>query len=230
MAPHHPLFGHLLLANDLLSKLPRDAHPYYVPGLIRQAIPDVGQVFYLDMWPFNPPMLVVSSPSVFTQEHSLCKSPEVHRWIKPMANNQDLVSLEGHSWEHWRNIYNPGFSASHLIHLVPEMLKEVSVFRNILKQHAQSGVMLPLEEVTVNLTMDIIGRIVLQVLDHVSSQITDSTGEPISTRKGQGTNLSPHSVHKYRGTCTAPKCILLSGGTLFALSFSGIMSEPWIVT
>ena len=164
MPPHHPLFGHLLLANDLLSKLPRDAHPSYLPGLIRQAVPDVGQVFYLDLWPFNRPMLVVSSPSVahqFTQQDSLCKSPELHRWMKSLANNQDLVSLEGQEWKYWRSIYNPGFSASHLIHLVPQMLKEVSVFRDILKDRAQSGVILPLEEATVNLTMDIIGKIVL---------------------------------------------------------------------
>lgn len=150
--------------NDLLFKLPRDAHPSYLPRLIRQAIPDVGQVFYLDMWPFHRPLLVVSSPSVahqFTQERPLRKSPEVARWIKPLANNQDLVSMEGHDWKHWRNIYNPGFSASHLIQLVPQILKEVSVFRDILKERAQSGVTLPFEEATVNLTMDVIGRVVL---------------------------------------------------------------------
>ena len=82
MPPHHPIFGHLLLAGDLLSKLPPDAHPSYLPGLIRRAVPDIGQVFYLDLWPFNRPMLVVSSPSVahqFTQKHLLRKSPEVHR-------------------------------------------------------------------------------------------------------------------------------------------------------
>lgn len=164
MPPYHSIFGHLLLANDLLSNLPRDAHPSYVPGLIRRALPDVGHVFYLDIWPFNRPILVVSSPSVahqFTQERPLRKSPEVHRWIRPLANNQDLVSLEGHRWKQWRNVYNPGFSASHLITLVPQIAKEVSIFCDILKERAQVGVVAPLEDVTVNLTMDTIGRIVL---------------------------------------------------------------------
>jgi hypothetical protein len=164
MPPHHPIFGHLLLANDLLSKLPRGAHPSYLPGLIRRAIPDVGQVFYLDMWPFSRPILVVSSPSVaqqFTQERSLRKSPEVHTWLKPLANNQDLVSLEGQGWKQWRNVYNPGFSASHLIHLVPQIAAEVSTFCDILSERVRSGAILPLEEATVNLTMDTIGRIVL---------------------------------------------------------------------
>lgn len=164
MPPHHPVFGHLLLAKNLLSKLPSDAHPSYLPGLVRREFPDVGHAFYLDMWPINRPLLVVSSSSLayqFTQEHPLRKSPELRRWIKPLANNQDLVSLEGKSWKKWRNVYSPGFSASHLIHLVPQIAQEVSVFCDVLTGRAQSGAILPLEEATLNLTMDTIGRVVL---------------------------------------------------------------------
>ena len=164
MPPHHPVFGHLLLAKDLLSKIPPDAHPTYLPGLIRQAFPDIGHVFYLDMWPFARPLLIVSSPSVvqqFTQERPLRKAPELRTWIKPLANNQDLVSLEGQTWKKWRSVYNPGFSASHLIHLVPQIVQEVSVFCDILMERAESGTVFPLEEATVKLTMDVIGRVVL---------------------------------------------------------------------
>lgn len=166
MPPHHPIFGHLFLANSLLSKLPTDAHPSYLPGLIQRAVPDAGQVFYLDMWPFSRPLLVATSPSVahqFNQEYPLRKAPELRRWIKPLADNQDLVSLEGQTWKKWRSVYNPGFSASHLIGLVPQIIKEVSVFCDVLKECAQSEAVSPLEEATVNLTMDTIGRIVLLV-------------------------------------------------------------------
>ena len=164
MPPHHPLFGHMLLAKDILSKVPKDLHPSYLPGLIRRAVPDVGPVFYLDMWPFALPILVVSSPSAayqITQEHSLPKSGELRRWIRPLAGNKDLVSLEGQPWKKWRNIYNPGFSASHLMSLVPQILREISAFCKILRERGQAGAVLPLEEATVNLTMDIIGRVVL---------------------------------------------------------------------
>ena len=124
MPPHHPLFGHLLVAKELLAELPSNAHPSYLPGLIRRTFPDVGPVFYLDMWPFTLPLLVISSPTAahqITQEHSLPKSGELRRWIKPLAANKDLVSMEGQQWKLWRNVYNPGFSANHLIHLVPQM-------------------------------------------------------------------------------------------------------------
>ena len=164
MPPHHPLWGHLLLAKELLSKVPQDSHPSYLPGLVRRAVPDVGPVFYLDMWPFASPILVVSSPSAayqVTQEHSLPKSDELRRWMKPLTGNKDLVSLEGQAWKRWRNVYNPGFSASHLMYLVPQITKEVSTFCEVLRERAQAGSTFPLEAATVNLTMDTIGRVVL---------------------------------------------------------------------
>ena len=67
MPPHHPLFGHLLLANNVMSKLPRNAHPQYFPGQVKQVHPDIGPVFYLDMWLFSLPILVVASPSAAYQ-------------------------------------------------------------------------------------------------------------------------------------------------------------------
>lgn len=164
MPPHHPLFGHLLLAIDILSKLPPDAHPSYLPSLIRRAVPDVGPVFYLDMWPFAKPILIVASPTAayqFTQERSLPKSSELRAFLKPLAENKDLVSLEGQSWKLWRSVYNPGFSATHLIHLVPQIMKEVFTFREILRERSQARDVFLMEEVTVNLTMDTIGRVIM---------------------------------------------------------------------
>jgi len=164
MPPYHPIFGHLLVVNRFLSKLPRDMHLQCLPGQIRREIPDVGPVFYLDMWPFTLPILVVSSPSAayqLTQERSPPKTEGLRRFMRPLAQNEDLVSLEGQPWKHWRNVFNPGFSAGHLINLVPQIAKEVSTFCEILRERAQVGDLFPLEEATVNLTMDTIGRVAL---------------------------------------------------------------------
>ena len=164
MPPHHPIFGHLLLAKDLLSINPSDAHPTYLPWMIRKKYPEVGPDFYVDMWPVATPLLVASSPSAanqFTQETSLPKAEVVTKWIRPLADNQDLVSLEGHPWKKWRHVYNPGFGAGHLITLVPHIVKEVVTFRDILREKARTGAVFPIEEITVNLTMDVIGKVVL---------------------------------------------------------------------
>lgn len=138
MLPHHPIFGHLLLAKSILSKFLQDVHPPYLPLLIRRPFPEVGSVFYHDVWPIINPILAVSSPSAasqFTQEHSLPKSAELRRFLKPITQNKDLVSLEGQLWKLWRSIYNPGFSASHLISMVPCIVNEVSTSMRILVIH-----------------------------------------------------------------------------------------------
>lgn len=164
MPPHHPVFGHMLLAKDILLQMPKDMHPTYVPGLMKRAFPDIGPVFYLDMWPFAVPILVASSPSAasqFTQDHSLPKADALRKFLKPLTRNQDLVSLEGQAWKLWRKIFSPGFSGSHLTSLVPQIAKEVLTFRERLREHTDVKAVLPLEELTVNLTMDVIGMVIL---------------------------------------------------------------------
>lgn len=81
--------------------------------------------------------------------------------MRPLTENNDLLTMEGQMWKDWRNVYNPGFSASHLTTLVPEILHEISTFLEILREVTQKGDMFSLEDVIVNMTMDIIGRVAL---------------------------------------------------------------------
>jgi sterigmatocystin biosynthesis cytochrome P450 monooxygenase len=166
MPPYHPVFGHLLVAQEVMSKLSGNAHPQYLPGQVRRKYSDLGPVFYLDMWPFSLPILVAASPLAayqLTQEHSQPKSEGLRNYMRPMTDNHDLVSMEGQVWKDWRNVYNPVFSASHLITLDPELLYEITTFSEILRELVRKGDMFSLEDVTVNLTMDIIGRVALWV-------------------------------------------------------------------
>ena len=81
--------------------------------------------------------------------------------MRPLADNNDLVSLEGQLWKDWRRFYNPSFSAGHLMTLVPEFLHEISIFSDVLRELMDKGDMFSLVEITVNLTMDAIGRVAL---------------------------------------------------------------------
>ena len=164
MAPHNLLLGHLPVANEILSQLPSNANSHYLPGEVRRKYPEVGPVFYLDMWPFSLPLLVVASPSAayqFTQEHSQPKAEGLRKLMRPFTGNNDLVSMEGPLWKKWRSVFNPGFSAGHLITLVPDILDGVSTFCEILRGKVRQDKMFRLEEVTVNLTLDIIGKVAL---------------------------------------------------------------------
>lgn len=164
MPPYNPLFGHLLEARSVLSKIPSDAHPLYLPDQLRRKYPDMGRVFYLDMWPFSTPILFAESPSAayqLIQEYQLPKADPIRKFMYPLTKNNDLVTMEGQAWKDWRAVFNPGFSANNLIKLVPRLLEAVSTYSDILAEHAQAKDMFYLERVTIGMTMDIIGVVTL---------------------------------------------------------------------
>ena len=164
MPPYNPLFGHLLEVQSVLSKIPSDAHPLYLPDQLRRKYPNMGRVFYLDMWPFSTPILFAESPSAayqLIQEHQHPKADPVLKFMYPLTKNKDLVTMEGQPWKDWRAVLNPGFSASHLIKLVPRLLKAVHTYSDILAEHAQAKDMFFLERITIGMTMDIIGIVTL---------------------------------------------------------------------
>lgn len=161
MPPYNSLFGHLLVANDVVSKVPRNAHPQYLTGKVRRNYPEVGPVFYLDLWLCSLPVLVVASPSAtyqLTQEHSQPKAAGLRSFMRPFTNNNYLVTMEGQSWKQWPSFFNASFSASHLVTLVPDILNEASISCEILREHVRRKQTFCLEKVTVNLTIDTYGN------------------------------------------------------------------------
>lgn len=96
-----------------------------------------------------------------TQEHPLPKFPNLKKFLEPLCDGLDIVTMEGPTWKRWRGIFNPGFSASHLITIVPDLVTEAETFCDILRQHAQNADVFQMKPLTDNLAMDIIGRVVL---------------------------------------------------------------------
>ena len=166
MPPHSLAFGHLATVHRFMSKLPRDVHEHYLPNLIIRAMPELGPIFYLDTWPFSGPILVLASPagaSQVTQAHSLPKFHALRTYLDPLTGGHNLVTMEGQMWKTWRNIFNPGFSADHLNTLVPAIVQDTLVFCDNLREHVRKDDMFSMEEMTINLTIDVIGRVTLWV-------------------------------------------------------------------
>lgn len=164
MPPHNLFFGHLLVVNAVMSKLPADARGNYIPRQIRAAMPGLGPIFYLDLWPFGPQTLVVSTPAgiyQMTQEHSLPKFHAMRKFLRPMTGEYDLVTMEGDMWKMWRNIFSPGFSSGHLIGFASAIVKDTITFCEILRECDQARGLVSLKKLTDNLTMDVIGKVVL---------------------------------------------------------------------
>lgn len=165
MPPHNILLGHLLVAGEVQRGLPTDAHGHYLADQIRQRYPDLGPTFYLDLWPFSDPVLIVTDPDVIAQfcapDRLLPKHPGVKTFMYPITGGYDLNCLEGESWKFWRKLFNPGFSVAHMQNLVPSIVEEVKKFRRELLERAQEGNMFCFENHALNLAIDVIGRVAL---------------------------------------------------------------------
>ena len=164
MPPWNPILGHLYYCFKISSALPKDAHPHYLPDLIRRKSPNLGPIYYLDTWPFGPQMLVVASTHglyQITQEHSLPKYHALKYFLNPITEGLDIVTMEGDLWKTWRGIFNPGFSASHLMSLTKSVVEETVTFCELLQVYSKDQRVFKMKDLTDNLTMDIIGRVVL---------------------------------------------------------------------
>jgi cytochrome P450 len=83
-----------------------------------------------------------------------------------------MLFAEGQEWKRARGLFNPGFALSHLMTLVPSIVDDTAVFHQKFGELADSGEVMPIEELLARLTIDIMGHI---ILDHdLNSQVTEN--------------------------------------------------------
>lgn len=108
--------------------------------------------------------------------------PVVDSFMSNFGGPANLVSSEGREWRKWRSAFNPGFSNSHLMTLVWQVVQDCQVFADIMSDHAKNNDLFRLEPASMKLTVNIIGRLVLDLdlnaqrgrsvlLDSFSSQV-----------------------------------------------------------
>ncbi|KAL6716559.1 hypothetical protein ACLMJK_006126 [Lecanora helva] len=69
--------------------------------------------------------------------------------------------MEGELWKTWRGVFNPGFSANYLVGLTKGIVENTKVFCEILGELSQAHGQFRMKNLTDNLTMDVIGKIVM---------------------------------------------------------------------
>jgi len=163
--PHSYLCGSLPSMNEVLSKQPKRAAPQTFGILIRDHF-GLGDYFYVDPWPFGDPIMMIFDADImnqFTVKQSLPKHPEVEKFMRNIGGPGNMVSSEGLEWKKWRSAFNPGFAASHLMSLVPLIVDDVLIFNDIMEKHAENDDVFRMERATTSLTVDIIGKVVLDL-------------------------------------------------------------------
>lgn len=121
------------------------------------------EMFLLDVWPLNEPMLVVFNPEAaieVCQKLNLPKGRKNETMIRPITGGLTLLSMNGPEWKTWRTLFNSGFSTGVIAEQVPNIADHVSNFYERLNEQANRGIVY-LDHLTTQLTFEIILKISL---------------------------------------------------------------------
>ena len=169
---------------NLMKSAPRDAHPNLHFTLISRRY-NLGPIFMFDSWPFNRDKLMwISDPVIaaqVTQTRSLPKHITIRQYTEHLTGSSSMLFTEGAEWKTMRSLFNPGFSATHLMTLVPGIVNDSAIFAEKLAEMAKSGELFLLEEMAARVTVDIIGKVVLDV--NLNSQ--NAENELVSSFRSQ---------------------------------------------
>lgn len=161
MPKHHPVFGHLIALKESIQELPRDTVMHVVVRRMAESFP-IG-VFYLNLWPFNAPFVVIANPYVASQVEAafLDKPTSISATLDIINGGPSLQTMYGSTWKRWRSLLNPGFASGYVTGLAPAIAEEVAVFCTLVTQQAAKDRMFALEEFTLRLTFDVIARVTM---------------------------------------------------------------------
>ncbi|KAL2292716.1 hypothetical protein FJTKL_07807 [Diaporthe vaccinii] len=127
-----------------------------------------GGVYYLHLWPFSQTLLIVADANMATQVEGLGlgKGDNLVKPIETITGGPSLMTMDGATWKRWRRLFSTGFSAGYLVSLAPTIADEVATFRDLLIKKCHEAPdgrseVFQMEEMTVRMTFDVIGRVVL---------------------------------------------------------------------
>ncbi|KAL8367086.1 hypothetical protein RB595_007681 [Gaeumannomyces hyphopodioides] len=162
MPPYHPVLGHFGALARCEKRVAHDASVDRLFGELSLPFAETG-MHYVDLWPFAAPLLVVTSAAGAAQVQRLglglprgmCGQLDV------VTGGESLLTMTGPRWARWRRALGPGFSSGGALRFVGHAAREVAVFRDLLAERAQDGGLFRLEDMTLRLTLDVIGSVTM---------------------------------------------------------------------
>lgn len=160
---------------EMIAELPPTFHIQEVMAYIRQKY-NLPTVFYMDLWPFSAPMMIIGDPAAaaqMTSVKSLPKHPVNHAFVEPLVGKSSIVLVEGAQWKQIRNIVMPSFAPSYLSTFTPVFAKHTKRFLARLDALADSGERSAIQPLAMALTFDTICEVIMGT-DHDSQRTNDA--------------------------------------------------------
>jgi cytochrome P450 len=169
MPPWNPIFGHLLVLDSAFRKhnLPPDIQmPDVFAGLSKEFGNESDSLFYMDLWPFSLPMLLVSSPNCALQicqkaDFAVDRPDILLRSMYPIIGGRSVFGTNGFEWKEARSVLQSGLNSNNILNQLGHVVDEAEVLIEILKQKAHAGEVFQLDHLTVKFMMDISGNLTL---------------------------------------------------------------------
>ncbi|KAK8137125.1 Cytochrome P450, partial [Apiospora sp. TS-2023a] len=185
--PPSLIWGHLKHFNDFTKRGKLDRHPDYVLADMHR---ELGRPPFMLMnnWPLVPPMVVVASHQVAEQiskptakfPYSAMKSSSLSH-VNDLIGHKSILLKQGEEWKTIRRRFNPGFAPQHLMTLLPVIVDKMTPYLENIDAFVRSGASFSLDDITTNLTFDIIGAV--SVNENMNAQYADRQGDLIRTFK-----------------------------------------------
>ena len=177
-------------------------------------------IMLVDNWPAVPPMVVIASHEVAEQvskpsntfQYSAPKSWLVDRLVDLIGSKSIMFkqveaqipatnihcangNRKNDEWKAVRKRFNPGFAPQHLMTLLPVIVEKAGPYLKIIDDFSSTGETFSFDEITTNLTFDIIGAVSMD--EDMDAQHKDPShqGELIRTLKQL--TKSVFTIHDY---------------------------------
>jgi cytochrome P450 len=151
MLPWNPVLGHIIPVFQLMRTLPKDAQKTLCFGQLARQFSESDNMYYLDLWPFLPPMLIVTCPAIAQQvchKYDLPKSEALAKFLKPIMGDGSLFVTNDHQHATSRAVFSPGFSANVIFGHIGNVIDQAKVYTKILREHAMKQDLFSLDELT----------------------------------------------------------------------------------
>ncbi|KAK8112203.1 cytochrome P450 monooxygenase [Apiospora kogelbergensis] len=142
----------------------------------------------VDNWPIVPPMAVIASHQVAEQiskpsnafPYSAPKSWSLDH-AKDLIGHKSILIKQDAEWKAIRRRFNAGFAPQHLMTLLPVILEKMDLYIENIDAFVRSGETFSLDEITTNLTFDVIGAV--SVNESMDAQYVERQGDLVCTFK-----------------------------------------------
>ena len=183
----------------MLRELPSDIHPQVTLTHVAQRY-NLKGLWFLDTWPLGVPIANIIDPELatqVTQSNGLPKCDLVKDFSKHLIGERSIISADGPEWRRLRTMFNPGFTMAHLMTVVPGMIDDINTFIGLLTSRAESQNVFCLEELTTRLTIDVIGRVVMDTELHSQTsenELVNAIRSQLLWTPRSGVSISPEIV------------------------------------